>query len=207
MTFSTITLPSSQLPLPARTQPTRPPRLLSLTSGRFSRPPWIMPSCHLVFCPPPYFVIDEPSPARQRLDSAGIIGFEYRDGPPPRLMLVTKHGKASLHSHSASVRTFLSSVTLSDVRLPISSSRSCTCSGDKHTLRSPDKFPTSPVRFPHVHGLYLWDDNARLHSYSNRHVCLFFTSKHADQYRRRHSERKSNWKHCSGRQRVRDERG
>jgi hypothetical protein len=108
--------------------------------------PCVMPSDHLVFCPPAYFVIEEPSPTRQRMDGGGIIGFEYRDGPdePPRLMLITKNGKASLHSHSASVRTFLSSVvTLSDVRLSIYSSRSCTCSGDERTLRSLDKYPTS----------------------------------------------------------------
>ena len=87
---STVTLPS-QLLLPACTQITRP---------------------LLVFCPPAYFVIDAPSPTRQRMDSTRIIGFEYRDGPdePSRPMLVTKNGKAP--PLSLCFRTFLSFVTL-----------------------------------------------------------------------------------------------
>jgi hypothetical protein len=144
-----------------------------------------MPSDHLVFCPPAYFVIEEPSPARQRMDSAGIIGFEYRDGPdePPQLMLVTKKNvKASLHSRSASVRSFPLSPCLMFVYLYLVLSRvpaavTSIPSGVQTNLQHPRRLMFvyfSPPTMPTSIDVDIW--------------------------------RESRIEHCSGRQRVRDER-
>jgi hypothetical protein len=170
-----------------------------------------MPSDHLVFCPPAYFVIEEPSPARQRMDGGGIIRFEYRDGPddPPRLMLVTKNGKASLHFHSASVPyvgSFPLSPCLMFFYLCLSLGR---VPAAMTTIPSGVQTNIQPLR-PFLifttctHGM-------TTHDRTLTRIVMFVyfsppnmpTSTNDDTRR----ERRLNWEHCSGSQRVRDQRG
>ena len=89
---------------------------------------------------------------------------------PPRLVLFAKNGEASC---TVTLLPYVSSfVTLSDTRLPISRLGRVFA-----VLTSIASAVQINVRralcFPHVHNRYLWDDNTRLHAYSNRHLCLF----------------------------------
>ena len=77
----------------------------------------------------------------------------------------------------ASVRSF---VTSSDVCLPISRPQSRTCSGDKHTISSPDMFNilcTVSLQSQRAYGITTHD--CMFIRIPN--VSLFFTSKHAAQ--------------------------
>ena len=88
---------------------------------------------------------------------------------------VANNGKAFPQYCPASVRSF---VTSSDVCLPISSSQSRICSGDKQhqqfRLVQHPLHPSLTIMNP-----CLWDDNTRLHACPNPRCLCFFTSQHA----------------------------
>ena len=138
----TITLPSSQLPLPSMDAAQSPSSLAT----RLVRFPASLGWCHLIA------IFSDHSAlylwgalTHKRTNRTKIIEFEYRDGPDGRAP--TADATARLLCTLALLPYVFSFVTLPDIRLPTSGPQSCTCSVDKHTMSGPHKSPACSAAF------------------------------------------------------------